>query len=184
MSELLGAVITIAITLIAGAALFGYVNGEAANSENGLGAANAANVNFLNERFVVADIGFGSSGNSIGFWVYNNGQVGLQLSQVLLYDQAVSHSLYYNFTGGSGSCVPGLGPCPGTVACSYPATISPSAGSTMTPLAADGAPTLFTITLPAGCAFTLNTIYYVVLTGLYGNVVVNYACYSTTGCHS
>jgi hypothetical protein len=44
----MAAVITIAITLVAGAALFGYVNSQAATSESSLGQANAANVDFLN----------------------------------------------------------------------------------------------------------------------------------------
>ena len=53
ISEVVAAVLTIAITLIAGAALFGYVNGQAATSESNLGNAVGGNVNFLNERFVV-----------------------------------------------------------------------------------------------------------------------------------
>jgi flagellin-like protein len=77
ISEVMAAVITIAITVIAGAALFGYINGEATNSENKLGTANAANVNFLNEQFVVAQIVYDSypTTNQLTIYFYNSGHV-------------------------------------------------------------------------------------------------------------
>jgi hypothetical protein len=180
------AVVTIAITLIAGFALWGYVNGQAAASENGIGVANAANVNYLNERFVISDMGFGPNNHTLGFFLYNNGEVGLRITQVLLYDRAVPHTVYYNFTGGSGTCEKNLGLC----ACLSPASISPAIGSGMTPLPSQGDPSLYTINLEGSglkCQFTPGTTYYLVVTGLYGNVVVSYACYSTpkvAGCDS
>jgi hypothetical protein len=178
----MAAVVTIAITLIAGAALFSYVNSQAGTSENSLGVANAANVNFLNERFVVADLGFGPGGGSLSFWVYNNGEVGLMVQQVLLYDQGPIHSLYFNFTNGLGTCDQSYVNCAAAPSCGGQATISPTIGETMTLIPPQTPAAQFTMTLPSGCTFTQNTTYYVVVTGLYGNVVVNDVCYSDTGC--
>jgi hypothetical protein len=77
ISELMGMILTVVITLIAGAALFGYVNGQAASNENQIGAANAANVNFLNERFQIPQMTFKytSPTNQISIYVYNNGHL-------------------------------------------------------------------------------------------------------------
>jgi hypothetical protein len=84
----------VAITLIAGAAVFGWINGQAGSSENAVGQSVANNVNFLKERFVVVSQTFTGSGlrNSCSggnspnfqckgadFWIYNNGQVGFTL---------------------------------------------------------------------------------------------------------
>jgi flagellin-like protein len=85
VSEVLAAVITIAITLIAGAALYGFINGQAANSENSLGVANAANVNFLNERFVVPQVAFAEGGETATVYIYNNGQIENSFASVEVY---------------------------------------------------------------------------------------------------
>lgn len=84
----------VAITLIAGAAVFGWINGQAGSSENAYGQSVANNVNFLKERYVVVSQTFtgSGSGNSCSggnspnfqctgadFWIYNNGQVGFTL---------------------------------------------------------------------------------------------------------
>jgi flagellin-like protein len=186
ISEVMAAVVTIAITLIAGAALFSYVNSQAGTSENSLGVANAANVNFLDERFVVADLGFGPGNplsSSLSFWIYNNGEVGLQVQQVLLYDQGPVHSLYFNFTNGSGTCDQSYVNCAAAPSCGgQGATTSPTISGAMTLIPPQASAAQFTMTLPSGCYFTLNTTYYVVVTGLYGNVVVSDVCYSDMGC--
>jgi len=84
----------VAITLIAGAAVFGWINGQAGTSESAYGQSVASNINFLNERFVPVSQTFtgagsgnacsgGSSPNfqctGANFWIYNNGQVGFTL---------------------------------------------------------------------------------------------------------
>jgi hypothetical protein len=94
LSELLATLIMLAVTLIAGAAVFGWINGQAASSEGAYGQSVANNVNFLNERFVVLTETFsggGSGGSCSGgtapnyqctgssFWIYNTGQVGFTL---------------------------------------------------------------------------------------------------------
>jgi archaellum component FlaF (FlaF/FlaG flagellin family) len=119
----MAAVITIAITLVAGAALYGYVNGEAAASEAQLGNAAAGNANFLSEQFVIVQVDFQSStcaSNTlpcIRIWIYNNGQVTLQLSSVLLTDSQGKVDILYNFTSqNSPSCSPSP---PGSTMCDW-----------------------------------------------------------------
>jgi hypothetical protein len=82
ISELMSALIMIAITLVAGAAVFGFVNGEAGNSASAVGNSVASNINFLNEREVVVAACLASSGGScqaggtyVNLYVYNNGQI-------------------------------------------------------------------------------------------------------------
>ncbi len=57
--------------------MFGYVNGQAANSEKAIGVSNNANVNFLNERFVVPQVTFKYTAptNQVSVFVYNTGQL-------------------------------------------------------------------------------------------------------------
>lgn len=94
ISEIVATLFMVGITLIAGAAVFGWINGQAATSENAYGASVANNVNFLNERFVVVSQSFAKS--SVGahcsggtfpylqctvanFWIYNNGNLAFTL---------------------------------------------------------------------------------------------------------
>ena len=94
VSELMGTLIMVSITLVAGAAVFGWVNGQAGTSESAYGVSVSKNVNFLNERFVEVTqtfTGTGGGGACAGgtspnfqctganFWTYNNGQVGFTL---------------------------------------------------------------------------------------------------------
>lgn len=97
ISELVASLIMIAITLVAGSAVFGWINGQASVSEGAYGNSVANNVNFLNERFVVLTESFagsagdcatvgGSSPNywctTASFWIYNTGKVGFTLLSV------------------------------------------------------------------------------------------------------
>ncbi|HEV2138969.1 MAG TPA: archaellin/type IV pilin N-terminal domain-containing protein [Nitrososphaerales archaeon] len=96
-SELMGALIMIAITLVAGAAVFGWVNGQAGSSENAYGQSAAASANYLREHFSPVTNSFTGvgSGNACAngtppnlqctgasFWLYNNGQLGFTLSTI------------------------------------------------------------------------------------------------------
>ncbi len=101
LSDLVATVLLIAMTLIAGAALFGYINGQAASSENKLGAANAANVNFLNERFVIPQLTFKYTAptNQISVYLYNDGQLTDSFVEIEVYtlprNGATMDLLYY-----------------------------------------------------------------------------------------
>ena len=51
----------VAVTLVAGAAVFGFVNGQAATSEGQYGDSVAQNVNYLNEHFEILNVQFPTS---------------------------------------------------------------------------------------------------------------------------
>lgn len=96
LAEIVGTLVMVAITLVTGAAVFGWINGQAGSSENAYGQSVANNINFLNERFVLVSQTFtaspsgpctgGSTPNfqcsTAGFWIYNNGQVGFTLNTI------------------------------------------------------------------------------------------------------
>lgn len=171
-------VLTVAITLIAGAALFGYVNGQAANSENKIAVGNAANVNFLNEKFVVVDLSIISGQGSASIWIYNNGNLTLNLAQIAVYNG--SRSLFFVFNGTSASssgCASGPWPKFGSAGSFAFGTL----GTQIKPLSS---PVQITLTLPSGCKFQASTTYYANVLGVWGNDVVYSTCDSTSGCTS
>ncbi len=107
-SEAIGTLLTITITLIAGSAVWEYVNVQAGASELSYANTVVGTDNFLAENFKVSDISFSTltakggsctSGHcSIVFWLYNVGLVSDQISQVRLYDNVGQVSILYNFT--------------------------------------------------------------------------------------
>jgi flagellin-like protein len=76
ISEILATLIMIAITLIAGAAVFGWVNGEIGVSAGAVGSNVAVNVNYLREHEVISLVNFPND-TSVSSWVYNTGMVEL-----------------------------------------------------------------------------------------------------------
>lgn len=97
----MGTLIMVTITLIAGAAVFGWINGQANSSETAYGASVANNINFLRERFVIVTQSFAASPPStssacstvggtspnyectlLTFWPYNAGQITFTLYSV------------------------------------------------------------------------------------------------------
>ncbi len=87
----MGSLIMIAITLVAGAAIFGFVNGQSGNSAQAVGDSTAKNINFLNERevLVYAALGGTSPSPSANIWVYNNGLINPEnMTNVQFYDKA------------------------------------------------------------------------------------------------
>ena len=101
VSELMGTLLMVTITLIAGAAVFGWINGQANSSETAYGASVANNIDFLREHFVVVTQSFAASPPStssacstvggtnpnyectlLTFWPYNSGQIAFSLFSV------------------------------------------------------------------------------------------------------
>ncbi len=185
------------MTLVAGGALFGYVNGQAANSENKLGASNAANVNFLNERFVVPQLTFKytSPMNQITVYLYNNGQLTDSFVEAEVYTvpRSTMDLLYYycSSTTPQTSTICTLPQAPftqlignrvmdlnnrNTNGCYADANTleSPTLQNFQVPI---GGISPITFTLPslaAGCfsgSFAVGAFYYVQLLGQYGNSV-------------
>ena len=198
ISEIMAAVITIAITIIAGAALFGYINGEATNSENKLGTANAANVNFLNEQFTVAQIVYNYvSSRSITIYIYNSGHVVDDFASIEVFNSTTASAAHHNPVGilyngtvdsqGTPMVVDLFQTgCNAVVTSGNYATYESSmlgngAGSFSVPI---GTTTAITLTLPS-CylnptppggqgSFVAGDTYGVKLIGQYGNVVTSY----------
>ena len=80
MSEAIGSLLSTTVTILAGAAVFGYVNNQVRLSElkiaNDVGDTN----NYL-ENFRVIGIYFPST-TQMAFWFYNSGNTNLQTFQV------------------------------------------------------------------------------------------------------
>lgn len=104
ISELVGSLLAIAITIIAGAAVFGFVNGQAGTTEQQYGVAAGQTAGFLAEKFVVPLLTFPNS-TSVTVWVYNSGSINFNPVQILFYNSTksctgscTSISLQYNAT--------------------------------------------------------------------------------------
>ena len=106
IAEITGTLIMVAITLVAGAAVFGWINGQAGTSESAYGQSVASNVNFLNERFVEVSQSYSGAGTGgvcsggppaqctgASFWLYNNGQVGFTLYSLKIVSQNPSYPM-------------------------------------------------------------------------------------------
>lgn len=176
----MAAVITIAITLIAGAALFGFVNGLATSSENKLGDSAANNANSLGEEFVVVDMSYSVSpagGDAVILWIYNSGSVTLQISGIQLYNSSSNigdPGLYALFYANSSVTTAGASPCG--------SPLDPYGGLTnYRPLSSLSVPPhsnpfQLILNLPTGC-LQPGTTYDVMVVGLYGNPVLYYSSY-------
>lgn len=181
-SELMGALIMIAITLVAGAAVFGWVNGQAGSSENAYGQSAAASANYLREHFAPVTSTFTGAGGAAcsgapkvctiaNFWIFNNGQLSFTLATLQIQSAIGAASplniIYtpttftaYNAGGTS------LGCAPATPGFSVPGT-NPIPAGTLSSSA-------YSITIPA--CIGVNSIvvgqgYIITMTGLYGNVI-------------
>jgi len=203
IAELTGSLLMIALTIVAGAAVFGWAITQAGVSEGSLGQNAANQANYYHESFVVVSIQFsyntaGTTGpcqvtggntwcNQVSVAIYNNGQVGLTIQSIVL---ASASS-----TSASGTAVPTLKMTLGLTSASAgsysvpsytcgavtgpPPTVSENLLQTgvSEPIAQQSTPpTLFTFTLPTGCPATSG-----ILDGaLYSVQVVGYFGNSVT----
>jgi hypothetical protein len=171
--------LAIAMTLIAGAATWGYVRSQAGVSEGALQGNAVATNDMLSEHFAVVDMYFGTT-TSATFWVYNTGSLTFQIQSVRLYDSNASVNLFYNYTQ--------IGPVRTDQVYDLGSSLSSKCKTTATSYEA---PSLtgttvkttneqpYALTIPptsGGCpsfgqSFVNGTTYTVVVTGLYGNVV-------------
>jgi len=180
VSELAGTLLMVAITLVAGAAAFGWVNGQAYSSESAYGQNAAAGVNYLREHFAPVTSTFTGAGGAAcsgspdickvaNFWIFNNGMVVFTLSTLQI-QSAVGASSFlnviytptsftaYNAAGASLSC------SPNTPGFSVPST-NPVAIGTLSQ-------TPYSVTVSA-CAgsIVVGQGYVITMTGLFGNIV-------------
>jgi hypothetical protein len=192
----------IALTIIAGAAVFGWAITQAGTSEGALGQSAAKQANYYSESFVAVSVQFSynngvttsacpSSGgqnwcNQVSVAVYNNGGVGLTVQSINLVNAT--------YKSASGSVVPKLSMTLSLASAttgtynvpSYTCGSTSGAGSSESllssgvsePIATESTPpTVFTFTLPSSCATTSTildgALYSVQIVGLYGNVVTS-----------
>jgi len=121
ISELFATLLMVVVTLIAGAAVLGWVNGQAGNSEQAYGNSAANNINYLNERFSAESQVFssnsgtacaGGSGPGAGcvaasFYLYNDGSVTFTLKSIQIISTSSSYPLniiFYTACQSSGTC--------------------------------------------------------------------------------
>lgn len=159
--------LTIAITIIAGAAVFGYVDSQAGVSERQYGQSVGQTVAFLSEKFTVPFMSFTSTSATV--WLYNSGTVNFQPVQVLFYNSTKSILLKYTASGVTDLNHAG---------CTAPASNENPQLSAIN-LQQNGLLQL-TLTMPsfgAGCvSYQLknNVAYYVNVLGYYGNTVTHF----------
>jgi len=167
----------IGITLVAGAAVIGWVNGQAGASEQVYGQNVANNVNYLSEHLVVVNVQFPSSGCSgtspsrycdvMQISIYNNGAEVDTVSSFTVVDKS---GVTQAAVAQTAPTSPGAwcAPSPGCAASPVLKTTSLSTGPT-------AQPTVFTVTLPtapAACTlvlcFTVGSFYTLQVMGQFG----------------
>ena len=177
ISELTATVLTMAVTLVAGFSAFGYINTQAGVTENRYGQAVGGTVQYLEERFVVAQFAFSSSAVSV--YLFNNGRITLQIAQVEVYDSAKSSiDVMYTAAGAADLLHSGC-----TVA--SPSTVESPVLGTGTGSFSLGTTSVQALQLtlptqamnnncPSAPTWTSGIAYYAKVTGMSGNQVVYY----------
>lgn len=172
ISELVGTVLTIAITIMAGSAVFGYVNGQAGVSEQAYGQSALGAVEALKESYVPFNMVFTSTTVSVYF--YNSGTTAFYPVQLTIYDGAKALDVLYSPTQFVNLNNPsGCTKSPSSSYLSQP-LYNPAASSQPSNVygLAQGGISYITLTLTCSLTFnTSGTIYYLLVTGLYGNTV-------------
>jgi flagellin-like protein len=185
ISEVVGTVLTIGITLIAGAATWSFLRSQAGVTENTL-QGNVLNTdNYLGEQFKVVDMTFPST-TSATVWIYNIGSLTMSPFQVRLYDSAGLINILYNYTTSGSTKTDRVFDIQASAAnyhttCRLAGSSYESPTISTTTVKTTNAQTI-TLTVPgviSGCPSygqTLNsgTTYTVVVTGLYGNTYTFY----------
>jgi len=166
--------LTIALTLVAGAAVFSYVNDTAGVSEKVLGQSVGAVNAYLSEQYNVVNVNFTTT--SLSLWFYNYGGVNLQPIQMQLYNSSRSLLVQFNATRITNLNSPSG--CNVAASTSYENPIlynarkGASNPSTVVNIA-QGAIAKITFTLPScvSTTFKASHTYYMTVTGLYGNTI-------------
>ena len=83
MTELVGTMLLLGMTIVAGFALFGFVRNQAGQSELSYAESVGGTNNYLAERFVVTLLSFTS--NTVTVYIYTNGQIATQVAQIEVY---------------------------------------------------------------------------------------------------
>jgi len=166
-----------AITLTAGFSVFGFVNTQAGVSESKYGQAVGATINYLQERLVVAQFVFSSGALTV--YVYDNGNVNLQLAQIEIYDSTKTVvDVIYSSTSAVDQLHSGCGvsasaaetPVIGTGSGRFSATPAGQAQSIQLTLPNSA----MNVNCPISPNWVSGTAYYAKVLAQYGNQVVYY----------
>ena len=170
VSEIISAILLIAMTLVAGFAVFGYVRLQANISELSYAQSVGGTESYLQERFVTALVAYTSS--TVTIYIYTNGMLPTQLAQVEVFGPTrAAMDVVYD---ANHVVVTNPPVCRGQSAAS---------SSNESPMLGTGTGTLsvkinnvgsVVLTLPtcSGLTFTAGNIYTVKLLGINGNTAV------------
>jgi hypothetical protein len=85
VSEVMGAIVMLAVTLTVGFTVWAWARSAASNSEAVFGQSIQNNINCLNQNFVITNVNFSSSNNKlVTIWLFNNGQGGLTVASLTI----------------------------------------------------------------------------------------------------
>ena len=155
ISELFATLLMVVVTLIAGAAVLGWVNGQAGTSEQAYGNSAANNINYLNERFSAesqvfsnnaggACSGAGGPGpgcTAASFYLYNDGSVTFTLKSIQIVSTNPTYPLniiFYTACQSSATC-----PNPSGETATQPLACTPATVAVNNAVYSTGPPTGF-----------------------------------------
>ncbi len=172
ISELMGTMLLIAMTLTAGFAMFGYVHTQATTSELSYAQSVGGTLSFLQERFVIAVVSYTS--NSVTIYAYTNGQITSQFAQVEVYGPTRSTmDLVYDSNFVTINNPPS---CKGQTPAS-PLNETPMLGTSPSSFSVKvNSVSSIVLTLPScpGLSFQSGSTYFVKILGQYGNTATYY----------
>lgn len=172
VSELVATMLLLAMTVVAGFALFGFVRAEAGSSELSYAQNVGGTIQYLQERFVVPQVSYSAS--SVTIYVYTSGAVPTQLAQVEIFGPTraamdVVYDANHVTVNAPASCA---GQSSASASNEAPLLGDAQGGFSA---AVDNVATLV-LTLPScsGLAFAPGTTYFVELLGVAGDTVTYY----------
>jgi hypothetical protein len=172
VTELVASMLLLAMTIVAGFALFAFVRSQAGISELSYAQSVGGTDSYLSERFVVTLLSFTS--NSVSVYLYTNGQIPTQVAQVEVYGPTRSAlDVVYSAAEVTTNDPPS---CSGQVK---------ATSSNESPMLGTGTGTFdekvnyagsVTLSLPScsGLTFTTGDVYFVDVVGMNGNTAVYY----------
>jgi len=172
VTELITAMLLIAMTLVAGFAVFGYVRLQANVSELSYAQSVGGTMSYLQERFVVAQVTYPAI--AVTVYIYTNGQISTQFAQIEVYGPTrasmdVTYDANYVTVSNPASC---RGQTTATTANENP-LLGTGTGKLSVKV---NYVTSVVLTLPAcaGLSFTAGNTYFIKLLGSFGNTAVYY----------
>jgi hypothetical protein len=101
VSEVMGAVVMLAVTISVGFAAWAWARSAAINSERSFGNSIASNINCLNENFLITNVNFSTSTtsplpNEVTVWYFNSGEGGVTIATLTVsYSNSTGSGILY-----------------------------------------------------------------------------------------